>query len=323
MSTYKSINSTNRHSFQVNKTWKLNQSSAELLRYSYKSGSTWKNDEYHTLSDTPAAISESYWHSLSFNFYNSASHFEGFSPLTQNVKKSGVEHKNKLDQGIDYGKLKWLNPYHSLAQYAYLSPTSFPINLNKFGKNWIQGNVISVSQGIYGEYIKPGSVTLVDNSTPQRLELRDDSYGNLYAVNPILSQSNNSPSSSINHVGNVFYDHGLIVLKETSSFSASCAYTKVSTGQFNLTLQSTNTINTVEYTCVLQPTEFMTTTNPTAGDYSGSLATNIDIEGNWSPYMTTVGLYDAEEHLVMVARLSQPIKRSKKLPLTIKLIHDY
>ena len=62
MSTYKSINSTNRHSFQVNKTWKLNQSSEELLRYSYKSGSTWKNNEYHTLSNTPTAISESYWH---------------------------------------------------------------------------------------------------------------------------------------------------------------------------------------------------------------------------------------------------------------------
>lgn len=324
MSKFKSITTTERHSFQVNKTWNLNQESTdESFQQSYKSGSTWKNDTYHLLSDTPAAISESYWHSLSFNFFASASHFEGYPQELQNVKNTAIEHKNTKSQLVDDGKLKWLNDYYSQA-HIHLNKTAFPINLNKFGKNWIQGNIISISQGVYGEAIKPGSVTLTDNSTAYQIKLKDDSYGNLYAVNPILSQSNNSPSSSTNHIGNVFYNHGLIVLKETSSFSASSPYTSLTTSQYDLEFQSTKTINTTEYTCVLEPTEFMITTNPSAGDGSGSFAKNIDIKNDgWTPYLTTIGLYDSKDRLVMVGRLSQPVKRSKTLPLTIKLIYDY
>tara|TARA_Y100000356_G_C11236626_1_gene278189 strand:+ start:314 stop:1276 length:963 start_codon:yes stop_codon:yes gene_type:complete len=316
---FKPITDKSTESFRVDKQWKLNQSSTELSVQSYKSGSLWQKNDYHLSSSLPIAVSESYWRSLSFNFYPSASQYEGETALRTNHKIQGQ--KFKIDQSIDQSKLKYMNEYRSLGEFS--RDLTRPIHLNKFGKNWIQGNVISISQGIYGEGIKPGSVTLKDSSTAHTLQLKDDTRGNLYAVNPPLSQSNNSPSSSTNHVGNVFYNYGLIVLKETSSFSASCAYTDVTTGNFDLAFQSMKTINTREYTLTLQPNEFMSSVNPSATDGSGSLPSYIPAESGWTPYLTTIGLYDDKERLIMVARLSQPIKRSTELPLTVKIRYDF
>jgi len=313
---YKQIQDKSTDSFRVDKTWKLNQSSTEMSVYSYESGSAMKSATYQK---TPTTVSESYWHSLSFNFYASASHYEGVAQYPKNHKIHG--RKFTKDTTINAATLKWVNDYYSLGHISY--NLTNPIHLNKFGKNWIQGNVISISQGICGEGIKPGSVVLTDKSTAKTIKLKDDERGNLYAVDPFLSQSNNSPSSSTNHIGNVFYNHGLIVLKETSSYSASCLYTDVATSNFNLEFKSMTTINSKEYVVTLEPNEFMTTTNPTAGDGSGSLAPNITAKNGWTPYLTTIGLYDSQNRLLMIARLSQPIKRSKKLPLTIKLRYDY
>ena len=55
---------------------------------------------------------------------------------------------------------------------------------------------------------------------------------------------------------------------------------------------------------------------------SGVLVSGLE-SPHFSPYITTVGLFDEHKKLVMVGKLSQPIKKSKKLPFTIKMIHDY
>ena len=83
------------------------------------------------------------------------------------------------------------------------------------------------------------------------------------------------------------------------------------------------TINTREYVLTLNPNEFVRSTNPSATNGSGSLPSNITSQNGWTPYLTTIGLYDDEKRLVMVARLSQPIKRSTQLPLTIKIQYDF
>ena len=40
--------------------------------------------------------------------------------------------------------------------------------------------VFAVSQSQYGEAIKPGSVTISDESTASTITLKDDGFGNLY-----------------------------------------------------------------------------------------------------------------------------------------------
>ena len=131
MSIYKKIkqNDVNRETFQVNKTWTLNQASSELVQKTYTSGSSWKNNEYHTLSGGATAVSESYWHSLSFNFYMSVSTYEGFAQKGKNTITYG--HKNKIDRTIDTSETKWINHYYSQGHISHNFTN--PIHLNKFG----------------------------------------------------------------------------------------------------------------------------------------------------------------------------------------------
>ena len=61
-------------------------------------------------------------------------------------------------------------------------------NFNNFGQNngkqyrllQPSASIISVSNDLYGERIKPGSITLTDDSGASTLTIKDDGNGNLY-----------------------------------------------------------------------------------------------------------------------------------------------
>ena len=44
---------------------------------------------------------------------------------------------------------------------------------------------------------------------------------------------------------------------------------------------------------------------------------------NWGPYMTTIGFYDGDKDLVMVARYPQPIKIRKDMKMVFKIKQDW
>ena len=121
--------------------------------------------------------------------------------------------------------------------------------------------LISVPQRFFGESIKPGSITLTDDSTAQTFILKDDSYGNLYDVAHSASYASRVPTSTYSGsvVGNVFYDHGIIVITDTGSYSN----VGIETGSngFSLQFDSTQTIYEREYVCSVGEGEFQHTTN--------------------------------------------------------------
>ena len=67
-------------------------------------------------------------------------------------------------------------------------------------------NVISLPQKFYGEYIKPGSVEITDNSLSSTFILRDDGRGNIYDTAFSASYANRAPTAtnSGSVVGNIF-----------------------------------------------------------------------------------------------------------------------
>ena len=84
--------------------------------------------------------------------------------------------------------------------------------------------------------------------------IKDDGIGNLYSTNAHHSQSNNSPSSSDNYVGNIFYEKGLVILTETGSWSGSVNYSDLATN-YNLKFKSVHTINTNDKSFVAEKEE--------------------------------------------------------------------
>ena len=286
MGVYKKLKSSD-FSFKritLHKKFNLNTGSSGMNSINFVSGSD--------------VNSGSYWDALRVNYYLSGSE----------LVVSGAEWTPQI----------FNNPYHSFALYD----THNPQHKNKFH---LSGSVISITQKYFGDEIKKGSFILNDKSNPFNKEIiiKDDGYGNLYSTNATVSSSTNSVSSSDNYVGNIFYNTGIATITETGSWSGSVEYTDVATQNYNVQFGSTNTLYIQEYNINVKGSQLNGTNNPTAksGSDQGILANDLTSSG-WSPYITTIGLYDDDYNLLVVGRISQPVKKIDWGDLTFKLRFD-
>ena len=98
----------------------------------------------------------------------------------------------------------------------------------------------------------------------------------------------------------------------------------VYTGSFALSFQNEHIIYENEVRCIIKESEFNLSYNPTlvTGSYaSGSLrdfATGYD----FTPYVTTIGLYNTNNELLMVAKLGKPIMISPDTDMTFIVRYD-
>ena len=156
--------------------------------------------------------------------------------------------------------------------------------------------VISIPSKLFGEYIQPNSFnyTFVSGSTHIIL---DDGEGNLL-------------SGSIN-VGNIIYPQGIAIITNQALASGSIETTNVT-----CSFTSSMTIYETQYKCTIRESEFNATLNPSARDSDGTL--NNNVTGSYfSPYVTTVGLYDEAQNLLAIGKLSQPLPTSDTTDTTI------
>ena len=162
-------------------------------------------------------------------------------------------------------------------------------NFNNFGQNngkqyrllQPSASIISVSKDLYGERIKPKSITLTDDSGTPTLTIKDDGNGNLYdnAFSSSFAQfasggfsDSDIVKSTGSFVGNVFYEHGLLVFTNTGSRSANIG-TGTGTDGYSLKYKSQITIREHSYTCVVGEGEMNTTNNiSVTKERSGSIS---------------------------------------------------
>ena len=150
-------------------------------------------------------------------------------------------------------------------------------NYNNFGQNngkqyrllQPSASIISVSKDLYGERIRPGSVTLSDDSGASTLTIKDDGNGNLYdnAFSSSFAEfaaSDFSDSDIIkstgSFAGNVFYEHGLLIFTNTGSKFVDVG-TGLGTDGYSLKYKAQTTIREHSYTCVIGEGEAHATNN--------------------------------------------------------------
>jgi hypothetical protein len=207
--------------------------------------------------------------------------------------------------------------------------------------------VISIPSKLYGDYIQPNSVKMtvdfINNATSYSIVLADDGEGNLVI-----------DSTDVN-VGNVIYSHGMIIYTNFASyfnegygisfygvgeygggFGVLPSASDVINNNITLSFSSSYTIYETQYKCTLRESEFNATLNPSAqasgslltinsssfyqrGD--GTLANNVT-GSYFSPYVTTVGLYDEAQNLLAVGKLAQPLPTSTTTDTTILINID-
>jgi hypothetical protein len=105
-----------------------------------------------------------------------------------------------------------------------------------------KAKILAIPQSIFGEEIKKGSLSLVDSVTSTIFV--ENGTGSLMSGSTI--------------VGDVFYDHGLVVYTHTASLNTTL------TGDWRINFKSTETIYENEYLLIVNEDEFNISTNPSA-----------------------------------------------------------
>ena len=186
-------------------------------------------------------------------------------------------------------------PAYTTNYYNYLSTTLPTYRYIPTSSNATIG-VISIPSNLFGEYLNPTTVTLTSAS----ITLQDDGLGN------IISGSTN--------VGNVIYEHGMIILT-----SGSFINNFISSSNITCSFQSTVTIYESQYKCTIRQNEFNFSQNPTlvSGSSNSGIMYNFATGSYFDPYVTTIGLYNNSYELIAVAKLAQPLPLSSVTDTTI------
>ena len=169
--------------------------------------------------------------------------------------------------------------------------------------------VVDITQDIFGEEVKPGTLSVTVGSS----QSYDDGFGNL-----IISQSGVGYK-----IGSIFYDKGVALIKPTSSNALLLLGGGLTpngiciVGGTNVQVQFTSSVKLFEHNIRvrLNPTDFLYSTfNPSANKtmFTGSAVVPLELMASQSlyPYITTIGLYNQDNELLAVAKLSNPIQRT-------------
>jgi hypothetical protein len=170
--------------------------------------------------------------------------------------------------------------------------------------------VISIPSKIYGEYIVPNSFIL--EYPTLGFTITDDGEGNLNITGSTVTEG---------YVGNVIYTQGIAILTNESVFQVANLQDCVTDNDVTCSFSSSMTIYETQYKCTIRESEFNATLNPSARDSDGTL--NNNVTGSYfSPYVTTVGLYDELQNLLAIGKLAQPLPTSDTTDTTILINLD-
>jgi len=175
--------------------------------------------------------------------------------------------------------------------------------------------VISIPSRLFGNYIQPNSFLWKSSS----FAIIDDGEGNLVSGSTIY--------------GNIFYYHGLAII---TSGSSTDILNFVTSSAVTCSFSSSLIIYETQYKCTIRENEFNATLNPSAEvsgsvfSYSGSyfyqpkggVPTDNTTGSYFSPYVTTVGLYDKDQNLLAIGKLAQPLPTSATTDTTILINID-
>ena len=200
--------------------------------------------------------------------------------------------------------------------------------------------VVSIPGRLFGDYIQPNSFYL----TAESGSVYDDGDGNL-----ILSSSGLI-------CGNIFYGHGLIVITNDGTTAAAGGYGTglygtavygggtgtnsvleniINTSNITCSFSSSYTIYETQYKCTISENDFNFTLNPSTTNGSTEITSSIgnfytpgqylndNVTGSeFNPYVTTVGLYNDNQELLAIGKLSQPLPTSPTTDTTILINID-
>jgi len=206
----------------------------------------------------------------------------------------------------------------------------------------VSGGGFNMILGVSSSYATPFAKTLTiydKDGTNAKTNSPAGEFNVLYAT------GSGFPASSERPCGLLFYQAGVAILTSsvfTSEFVEACEMDAVGTlipnllvsGSIsgscdalrhrvqNISFTNTTELNSTIYFCRANNSEFNYSSNPT---YLSSSQIRVKEAATDNPvsYVTTVGLYSADDALLAVAKVSEPIKKTPAEEYTLRVRLDY
>ena len=195
-------------------------------------------------------------------------------------------------------------------------------------------SVISIPAKLFGENIVPYTFEVTYTSSGGLgYNIIDDGEGNLTvnsATGEVGDYGTGSYGSSVygeaedvevgDTIGQIFYSHGIAIFTTGSmaGLGAEMSSSLTNLNNLSVSFQSSLRIYENQYKCTINENEFQFSLNPTLLSGSNNDAYYDFVTGSFfTPYVTTVGLYNESNELLMVGKLSNPIPISQEVDTTI------
>jgi hypothetical protein len=233
---------------------------------------------------------------------------------------------------LDTGSMMFnINTYQSASQIrptaSYFNYNTNPLFINALptASNSII-NVININQNRFGSKILPGSFYI----TSSNISILDDGYGNLYNIGDPIYDDNyiainyisesyfeKGPRVDINHIGNIFYAHGLVVISNQNTTNT------IFNSPVTMSFQNEHIIYENEVRCIVKESEYNLSYNPTlTTNYTSGSLKSFATSSTFHPYATTLGLYNDDNELLMVAKFGKPLMISPDTDMTFVIKYD-
>ena len=133
-------------------------------------------------------------------------------------------------------------------------------------------------------------------------------------VSNLSSSYDNSPN-----IGNIIYEHGMLTVTKPGKYQN--VFLSGSTHDYVVNFSSSVELTEQRYRCKIEPDEFDFTYNPSSLKINGEVK-NFVTSSAFTPYITTIGLYNNNGELIAIGKLGQPVKKSKKVPINFIIKYD-
>jgi len=214
-------------------------------------------------------------------------------------------------------------PAYTPNYYNYLPNT---LDANRFFSTGSDAEVgvIAIPSNIFGENIKPGTFRYEYSGSMTSGIITDDGEGNLFTSNI--------------KVGDIIYQHGMVLITSynpvgtgslygtalygTGTYAASNSESLnevLTSDNVTCSFQSSLTLYEKQYKCNIRENEYNYSQNPTiiSGSSNSGVLNDFTTGSYFSPYATTVGLYNNDKELLAIAKLSQPLPLSTTTDINI------
>lgn len=217
---------------------------------------------------------------------------------------------------------------YTLTQIDWNPGGNTPFTLGGIGSG-TPGIITSSLQGNNLDYfnVHESHITIGDVGQAYFTSSNSPGAGDTVTLTYVSSSFEESGSVATNeNVGNIIYEHGMVI------FTNQNAPLKSLTIDPNVTCSfySSKAIYESQYKCTIRESEFNFSLNPSISSgstaYSSSIGTfytpseflyDYATGSYFSPYISTIGLYDNDQNLLAVAKLAQPLQSSLTTDTTI------